>query len=125
MKTLPFMYWLPKMHYSPPRCRFIVASSSCSTKPLSRLASSVYKHIFNQVHNFHRKSTFYKNYNRFWVIQNSDPVIEKLTRLDKTKRARNISTYDFSTLYTKLPHEELIANLNEIVDFAFQGRNQK
>ena len=113
------------MHYSPPRCRFIVASSSCSTKPLSRLASSIYKHIFNQVHSFHDKSTFYKNYNRFWVIENSDPVIEKLTRLNKTKRARNISTYDFSTLYTKLPHDELIANLNEIVDFAFQGGNQK
>ena len=125
MKSLPFMYWLPKMHYSPPRCRFIVASSSCSTKPLSRLASSIYKHIFNQVRSFHDKSTFYKNYNRFWVIENSDPVIEKLTRLNKTKRARNISTYDFSTLYTKLPHEELIANLNEIVDFAFQGGNQK
>ena len=125
MKTLPFMYWLPKMHYSPPRCRFIVASSSCSTKPLSRTASSIYKHIFNQVRNFHRKSTFYKNYNRFWVIENSDPVIEKLSRLNSTKRARNISTYDFSTLYTKLPHDELIANLNEIVDFAFQGGNQK
>ena len=125
MKTLPFMYWLPKMHYSPPRCRFIVASSYCSFKPLSRTASSIYKHIFTQVRNFHRKSTFYKNYNRFWVIENSDPVIEKLTRLNKTKRARNISTYDFSTLYTKLPHDELIANLNEIVDFAFQGGNQK
>ena len=125
MKTLPFMYWLPKMHYSPPRCRFIVASSSCSTKPLSRLASSIYKHIFNQVRNFHRKSTFYKNYNRFWVIENSDPVIEKLTRLNKTRRARSISTYDFSTLYTKLPHDELIENLYEIVDFAFQGGNHK
>ena len=125
MKTLPFMYWLPKMHYSPPRCRFIVASSSCSTKPLSRTASSIYKHIFNQVRNFHRKSTFYRNYNRFWVIENSDPVVEKLTRLNSTKRARNISTYDFSTLYTKLPHDELIANLNEIVDFTFNGGNQK
>ena len=125
MKTLPFMYWLPKMHYSPARCRFIVASSSCSTKPLSKIASSIYKHIFNQVRNFHRKSTFYKNYNRFWVIENSAPVIEKLTKLNERKRARDISTYDFSTLYTQLPHDELILNLNEIVDFAFNGGNQK
>ena len=125
MKTLPFMYWLPKMHYSPPRCRFIVASSSCSTKPLSRTASSIYKHIFNQVRNFHRKSTFYKNYNRFWVIENSFPVIEKLRKLNERKRARDISTYDFSTLYTKLPHDQLIQNLDEIVDFAFSGGNQK
>ena len=27
LKTLPFMYWLPKMHYSPPRARFIIASN--------------------------------------------------------------------------------------------------
>ena len=48
-KSLPYMYWMPKMHYDPPRFRFIVASSSCSTKPLSSLASTVYKHIFKQV----------------------------------------------------------------------------
>ena len=48
-----------------------------------------------------------------------------MTRLNSTKRARNISTYDFSTLYTKLPHDELIANLDEIVDFTFHGGNQK
>ena len=125
MQTLPFMYWLPKMHYSPPRCRFIVASSSCSTKPLSKLASTIYKHIFNQVRTFHSKSSFYKNYNRFWVIENSFPVIEKLSKLNEKKKARNVSTYDFSTLYTKLPHDELIKNLDEVVDFVFKGGKKK
>jgi hypothetical protein len=123
MKTVPFMYWLPKMHYTPPRCRFIVASSSCSTKPLSKITSKIYKHIFNQVRNYHYKSKFYKNYNRFWPIENSFPVIEKITKINSKKKAKDISTYDFSTLYTKLPHDELIKNLNEIVDFAFKGGN--
>ena len=27
--------------------------------------------------------------------------------------------------HTKLPHDELIQNLNDIVDFAFNGGNQK
>ena len=125
LKYLPFMYWLPKMHYNPPRARFIIASSSCSTKPLSKLTSSIFKHIFNQVHNFHQKSTFYKNYNRFWVIENSSPVIEKLTKINSRKKAKDISTYDFSTLYTKLQHDGLINNLNDIVDFAFRGGNEK
>ena len=40
-KSLPFIYWVPKMHYNPPRFRFIVASSSCSTKPLSSIASTI------------------------------------------------------------------------------------
>ena len=48
-KALPFMYWMPKMHYTPSRARFIVASSSCSTKPLSRRISIIFKHIFNQI----------------------------------------------------------------------------
>ena len=125
LRTLPFMYWLPKMHYSPPRARFIIASSNCSTKPLSKITSSIFKHIFNQIRNFHRKSYFYKNYNRFWVIENSSPVIEKLTQINDRKNAKDISTYDFSTLYTKLQHDDLIQKLNEIVDFAFKGGKKK
>ena len=125
VKCLPFMYWLPKMHYNPPRSRFIIASSSCSTKPLSKIASSIFKHIFNQVRNFHQKSYFYKNINRFWVIENSSPVLEKLTQINEKKNARDISTYDFSTLYTKLQHDDLIGNLHEIVEFAFKGGNEK
>ena len=45
IKTLPFIYWLPKMHYVPSRARFIVASSACSTKPLSKLASQLFKQL--------------------------------------------------------------------------------
>ena len=125
LKALPFMYWMPKMHYNPPRARFIIASSSCSTKPLSKITSSIFKHIFNQVRNFHKKTYFYKNYNRFWVIENTSPVIDKLTQINAKRGAKDVSTYDFSTLYTKLPHDDLIQNLNDVVDFAFDGGKRK
>ena len=59
-KTLPIMYWTPKMHYTPSRARFIVSSAKCSTKPLSRVISNTFKLIFNQIQNFHDKSKFYK-----------------------------------------------------------------
>ena len=77
-KTLPIMYWTPKMHYTPSRARFIVSSAKCSTKPISRLVSNAFKLTFNQIQNFHASSKFYKNYNRFWVINNSKPLIEIL-----------------------------------------------
>lgn len=125
IQTLPFMYWLPKMHYNPPRARFIIASSSCSTKPLSKITSAIFKRIFDSVRSFHKKSYFYKNYNRFWVIENSSPIIDKLTQINERKRAKDISTYDFSTLYTNLEHDSLIQNLNEIIDFAFNGGKKK
>ena len=120
-KSLPSIYWMPKMHYQPCRKRFIIASSKCSTKPISNIVSKIFRHIFNQIRSFHEKSTFYKNYNKFWVIQNSFPVLEKFNRINSKKKAKEISTFDFSTLYTKLPHDDLIRVLHEMVDFAFNG----
>ena len=124
-KTLPIMYWTPKMHYTPSRARFIVSSAKCSTKPLSHVISNTFKLIFSQIQNFHDKSKFYKNYNRFWVINNSRPLIEKLDVINTRKKAKEISTFDFSTLYTKLPHDDLLRVLNSHIDFAFDGGTSK
>ena len=123
-KTLPIMYWTPKMHYTPSRARFIVSSAKCSTKPLSRVVSNAFKRIFKQVQSFHEKSKFYKNYNLFWVIENSKPLIDKLNVINTKKKAREVSTFDFSTLYTNLPHDDLLRILNHIIDFAFAGGNR-
>ena len=81
--------------------------------------------MINLIQSFHEKSKFYGNYNRFWVIENSAPVIEKISNLNNRKKAKSLSTYDFSTLYTKLPHDDLVKNLNRIVDFVFEGGNDK
>ena len=51
-------------------------------------------------------------------------MIEKLNAINKYKNAQSISTFDFSTLYTKLPHQLLIDVLNEIIDFVFQSRTR-
>ena len=124
-KTLPIMYWTLKIYYTPSRARFIVSSAKCSTKPISRLVSNAFKLIFNQIQNFHDMSKFYKNYNRFWVINNSKPLIERLDVINTRKKAKDISTYDFSTLYTKLPHNDLIRVLNGHIDFVFDGGTSK
>ena len=117
--SLPLMYWMPKMYYSPCRARFIVASSVSSSKPLSELMSTVFCKVFEQTRKFHTKCQFYKNYNRFWVIQNSKSLLLKLEQLDTKKAAKKISTFDFSTLYTKLPHKDLIGVLQDLVEFVF------
>ena len=122
-KTLPIIYWMPKMHYTPSRRRFIIASGSCSTKPISSVMSKIFKHIFRQIENFHDRSYFYKNYNMFWVIQNSAPFLNKMNDINIRRGAKDISTYDFSTLYTKLPHDDLLRVLNLLVDFVFDCKN--
>ena len=124
-ETLPIIYWMPKMHKNPSGARFIVASSKCSTKPLSKTISYIFKLIFEQIQNFHLKSKFYTNINCFWVVNNSFPVIEKLNKINRRKGAKCISTFDFSTLYTNIEHSSLIKELSDIVDFAFQGGNKE
>ena len=69
-EKLPIIYWMPKMHKNPSGARFIVASSKCSTKPLSKTVSYIFKLIYEQVQNFHLKSKFYTNINYFWVVKN-------------------------------------------------------
>ena len=114
----------PKMHYTPSRARFIVSSAVCSTKPQSRVVSNTFKHLFKQVQSFHAKSKFYKNYNLSWVIENSQPLIDKLDVINTRKKAKEVSTFDFSTLCTNLPHDDLVQVLNEITDFTFDGGNR-
>ena len=38
---LPSLYWVPKLHKDPYKQRFIAGSSSCPTKPLSKLLTSI------------------------------------------------------------------------------------
>ena len=123
-KDLPSMHWIPKMHKDPPGARFIIASKQCSTKKIGKSVSSVFKLMYNQIENFHKKAKFLSNYNKFWVLQNSDPVISSIKRINRKKGAKSIATYDFSTLYTKLPHDKLVKELLKLIDFCFDGGNK-
>ena len=120
-KALPLMYWTPKMHKSPVGARFIVASKTCSTKPLSQVISNVFKMIYKHIENFHKKSFFYSNFQKFWVVQNSFPIVEKLNKINNKANAKRISTFDFSTLYTTIPHAMLIKVLSEMIEFVFNS----
>lgn len=79
---------------------FIIASKLCSRKQIPKSASNVFKLIYSQIENFHKKATLLSNFNKFWALQNSDPVIQSLNKIHRT-HATTITTYDFSTLYTK------------------------
>ena len=124
-ECLPIMYWTPKMHKTPIGARYIIASKACSTKKISKSVSNAFKVILKQMENFHHKSTFYTNYKKYWVVQNSMQIIADLDKINKRKKAKSISTYDFATLYTKIPHEQLIEALEEAIDFAFNGGSKK
>jgi len=124
-KSLPIMYWTPKIHKTPTGARFIIASKTCSTKKIAKSVSNCFKLILQQIHNFHHKSTFYSQYKKYWVVQNSTQIISDLDRINRRKKAKSIACFDFATLYTKIPHQQLIESLEKSIDFAFNGGDKK
>ena len=122
-QSLPIMYWMPKLHKNPIGSRFIIASKKCSTKPLSTVISRVFKMIFAHVESFHKKSHFYSSFKKFWVVQNSFPVLKKLDQINMKKNAKSLYTFDFSTLYTTIPHKLLIKVLSDIIKLVFKSNS--
>ena len=121
MNKLPVMYWIPKMHKNPISFRFIIASPTCSIKPLSKDITSIFKLFYKKVERYHNKGRLWSGVKTFWTIQNNSSLINTVNKLNTRKSAKRMSTFDFSTLYTKIPHDKLLHVLSEITDFAFKG----
>ena len=56
--------------------------------------------------------------NLFWSIKNSGEILDMLKARDFN--ATSLSTYDFSTLYTTLPHNLIKDKLIDLIERAFQ-----
>ncbi len=61
----------------------------------------------------------YSGFNLMWIVENSMEVHKVM------KRARNMVTYDFSTLYTSIPHKKLKQEMSWVINKAFSGMNKK
>ena len=59
----------------------------------------------------------------FWPIKNSGEVLSKLE--DICNRATSLSTYDFSTLYTTLPHNLIKEKLLNLIERTFYKKEGK
>ena len=94
-EKLPTFYWLPKLHKRPYKSRF-------------KYYDSCYER---------------DGINRVWSIKNSNEEINKINKL-KSKRFKTstLSTYDFSTLYTTLPHHLIKDTLIDLIEHAFLER---
>ena len=116
MIQLPTFYWLPKMHKTPVGSRFIAASSSCTTKPLSKLLTSCLNQIIQHFKEYNKGIIRNSAANCFWIIDNSTQV------LYDTTIATHFDSFDFSTLYTNIPHDLLLDCLDNSVKEAYRVR---
>ena len=110
--------WLPKLHKRPYKARFIANSSSCTTTELSKLLTSCLTAIKSHVIRLCETVYETSNKNWFWSIKISSEVLSKLEC--RGFHATSLSTYDFSTLYTTLPHNLIKEKLLDLIEWTFK-----
>ena len=105
-KFLPSLYWLPKLHKDLYKFRYIAASSHCITKHLSILLTNGLEKI--QQYFMNRCKIIFGNsgINGMWILKNSLSLLQSI-KDNHVDQYDSISTWDFSTLYTTIPHSDL------------------
>ena len=58
--------------------------------------------------------------NHMWILKNSKDLLENFKSRSFSKIS-SICTFDFSTLYTTLPHDKLKSRLKELIHKAFDN----
>ena len=110
------------MHKNPIKARFITASPKSSIKPLASTMTSIFR-LFSDKYKHIIRVGFLLVLTRS-TVQNNKPVIDAMNGLNKRRKTTSVSTFDFSNLYTKLPHKLLMV-VNSLIDFCFDGGENK
>ena len=123
--NLPHIYALPKLHKNPYKFRFIAGSKFCSTKDLSVLLSKGLKKVQEFWFNYCGQIDATSGVNRFWILSNSKNMLEQLNGANDKLPYKQVSSWDFSTLYTTIPHSDLKKCIKSLVYKTFQKNNFK
>ena len=121
-KNLPYLYWTPKLHKVPFKHRFIAGSSKCTTKDLSCLLNKVLTTVKDGLIRYNNTKTSRNGVNGMWIVKNSTSLLSSLDQLD-VRTATSVQTYDFSTLYTSIPHNLLQSPITALIHNSFKRRN--
>ena len=121
-QNLPYLYWTPKLHKSPYKHRFIAGSSKCTTKDLSCLLTKVLSIIKDGLVRYCNTKTSRNGVNNMRILKNSTSLLSSLDQLD-VRTATSVQTFDFSTLYTSIPHDLLKSRISNLVHSAFRKKD--
>ena len=122
---LPYLYWLPKFHKAVVGFRYITSGNTCSMKPLSVVLGIGLKYCIKAVKNQSAYNNCYLQANDFFIINNSKTVVDFLNANNYENGRKTVSTYDFQTLYTHIPHHQLQSNLKIFVERVFNIKKKK
>lgn len=117
---LPCFYGLPKMHKQVPKLRFIAASCGSPLKPIDITVTKCLDAIYRFMCRYCKTIFNNTGTNRMWILENSLQLKQRIFESNETMNATHISTWDFSTLYTTIPHGLLKDCIKELISFSYK-----
>ena len=118
-------HWLPKQHKTPVGSRFVVSGRKCTVKTLSKDISKALRTVQKSIkfkcnydHKFSKTSAY-------WIINSSKQVHEHIENINTHSQAKYIYTGDFSTLYSLIPHDQLLMRIRLMLELGFNISKKK
>ena len=81
-QDLQCLYWIPKLHKTPFKHRFIAGSSKCTTKELSCLLTKNLTTITDGLSRYCNTKMSHNRRNNMWILKNSTSLLSSLEKLD-------------------------------------------
>ena len=112
------------MHKNPPKQRFITWGPSTSLEGISKVIILCLKRLLQYAKSGAKYCHAYKPYNTFFIMDNREEVINFLTTSNFRRNcggAKSVCAYDFSNLYTSIPHQKLKMNIRKFINEVFDA----
>ena len=119
---LPKLYWIPKLHKNPYKQRFIAGSAKCSTKPLSLILRRILTAVKESLQKCCDTAYARSRVNQMWILKNSKELLGNL-QAQYLHSVNSIKSFDFSPIYTTIPHDKMKSKLKEIINQCFFHKN--
>ncbi len=119
---LPFIQLIPKFHKKPIKFRPIIASKKAITKCVSKRIGFALKLLLKRHKKFCQAiEKSIPGINLFWIIDNHTDILNALKLLSLQNDVKTVETYDFTTLYTCLEHQEILNWLEKFLVSTFNN----
>ena len=126
-EKLPFLYWISKIHKNPISFRFITCGTLSSSSFLSENVGYALKMLLKFTSNSSKYNCKFKCYNTYYIIDDHKDILKFMETSNRNRKyggSKNIRTYDFSNLYTSIPHNKLKTNIRKFILEAFGMKNK-
>ena len=113
---------IPKLHKNPYGYRFITSAQNTTLQPLCEVLHKILKLLKKCFKAYCSKIRERKHINCYWAIDSSFELLNKISLSNSIHTNRQIYTYDFSTLFTSLPHETVKKEIFFLLDLLFRQK---